>query len=304
MVIFVTLIYQITNLLNHQIHLSMNYRYTLQKGSKHIICPNCQKKTFKPYVDSVTGEVVGSQYGRCERVNACSYHRYPKLKENDIDSSHYIVPQFIAPKPIEFIDKEIVEATFNQYKTNVFFMFLVRTFGMEVAYQLRDDYNIGTAKGGGTIYWQQDNRDRFRTGKVMYYNSNGRRNKDRMSWFVHKSIRDDFNYRQCFFGLHLVDGEKPVALCESEKTAVMMSVFMPEYTWIASGGSEMLSMERLSELKRLDMVYPDHGQFEKWEHKTRHFNREMDVTVDQAVQAGILPDGADILDLMLKRNEL
>ena len=59
------------------------------------------------------------------------------------------------------MDKEIVEATFNQYKTNVFFMFLVRTFGMEVAYQLRDDYYIGTAKGGGTIFWQQDNRDRF-----------------------------------------------------------------------------------------------------------------------------------------------
>lgn len=295
MVIFVTLI-----LLNY---LSMNYRYTLQKGSKHIICPNCGKKTFKPYVDSVTGEVVGSQYGRCERINSCSYHRYPKIKEGDIESSHYVVPQFIAPKPIDFVDKEIVESTFNQYKTNVFFMYLVKTFGVDAAYQLRDDYNIGTAKGGGTIFWQQDNKDRFRTGKVMYYNSNGRRNKDRMSWFVHKQIADDFNYRQCFFGLHLVDGEKPVALCESEKTAIMMSVFMPEYTWIASGGSEMLSMERLSELKRLDMVFADHGQFEKWEHKTRHFNREMDVQVEQAVQAGILPEGADILDLMLKKNE-
>ena len=71
------------------------------------------------------------------------------------------------------MDKEIVEATFNQYKTNVFFMYLVKTFGVDVAYQLRDDYNIGTAKGGGTIFWQQDNKDRFRTGKVMYYNSNG-----------------------------------------------------------------------------------------------------------------------------------
>ena len=281
------------------------FRYTLQKGSKHTICPNCGKKTFKPYVYSVTGEVVGSQYGRCERVNSCGYSRYPKAKEDDIDSSHYVVPKFIAPKPIEFINKEIVEATFNQYKSNVFFMYLVKTFGMEVAYELRDDYNIGTAKGGGTIFWQQDNKGRFRTGKVMYYNTNGRRNKERMSWFVHKSIREDFNYRQCFFGLHLVDGKKPVALCESEKTAVMMSVFMPEYTWIASGGSEMLSMERLSELKRLDRVYPDHGQFEKWEHKTRHFNgREMDLTVERAVESGIIDDGADILDYILKIKEL
>ena len=185
----------------------MNYRYTLQKGSKHIICPNCGKKTFKPYVDSVTGEVVNpAKYGRCERINSCRYLRYPKIKENDIESSHYVPERpFIAPKPIDFVDKEIVEATFNHYKTNVFFMYLVKTFGMDVAYQLSGDYNIGTAKGGGTIFWQQDDRGRFRTGKVMYYNSNGRRNKDRMSWFVHKSIRDDFNYRQCFFGLHLVD---------------------------------------------------------------------------------------------------
>ena len=50
------------------------------------------------------------------------------------------------------MDKEIVESTFNQYKTNVFFMYLVKTFGVDVAYQLRDDYNIGTAKGGGTIF--------------------------------------------------------------------------------------------------------------------------------------------------------
>ena len=281
------------------------YKYELMKGSRRYICPKCQKKEFKVFVKTGTNIVVDSEkFGRCNRQDSCGYFQYPKIKEDDIESSHYVPErEFIAPRAIDFVAKEIVEATFNQYKTNVFFMYLVKTFGMEVAYQLRDDYYIGTAKGGGTIFWQQDNRDRFRTGKVMYYNSNGRRNKDRMSWFVHKQIADDFNYRQCFFGLHLVDGDKPVALCESEKTAVMMSVYMPEYTWIASGGSEMLSMERLSELKRLDMVFADHGQFKKWEHKTRHFNREMDVTVEQAVQGGVLPDGADILDLMLKDAE-
>ena len=281
-----------------------NYRYKLEVGSKHIICPNCHKKTFKPYVDSVTGEVVNpSRYGRCERIQNCRYHRYPKIKENDIDSSHYIVPQFVAPKAIDFVDKEIVEATFNQYRKNVFFMFLVKTFGMEVAYQLRDDYNIGTARGGGVIFWQQDNRDRFRTGKVMYYNANGRRDKDRQGWFVHKKIREDFNYRQCFFGLHLTSPDKPVALCESEKTAIIMSVFEPEYTWIASGGSEMISDERLFELPRLDKVFADNGQFEKWERKTRAFLPEMDISVDNAVNNGILKEGDDILDLYLAREK-
>lgn len=283
----------------------MNYRYTLQKGSKHIICPNCGKKTFKPYVDSVTGEVVNpAKWGRCERISACQYHQYPKIKENDIESSHYVPERvFIAPKPIDFVDKEIVEATFNQYKTNVFYMWLVKLFGAEVADNLRTDYNIGTAKGNGVIFWQEDRNGNVRTGKVMYYHPNGKRIKERNSWFLHSRIKEDFNYRQCFFGLHLTTPDKPVALCESEKTAILMSVFMPEYTWVASGGSEMLNLQRLNELPRLDMVFADHGQLNKWEHKTRHFNREMDVTVEQAVQSGILPDGADILDLMLKDAE-
>lgn len=284
----------------------MNYKYKLEAGSKHIICPNCGKKTFKCYVDSVTGERVNpAKWGRCERILSCSYHRYPKIKDGDIDSSHYVPERaFIAPKPIDFVDKEIVEATFNQYKTNVFYMWLVKLFGAEVADNLRTDYNIGTAKGNGVIFWQEDRNGNVRTGKVMYYHPNGKRIKERNSWFLHSRIKEDFNYRQCFFGLHLTTPDKPVALCESEKTAILMSVFMPEYTWVASGGSEMLNLQRLNELPRLDMVFADHGQFKKWEHKTRHFNREMDVTVDQAVKAGTLPDGADILDLMLKKNGL
>jgi len=138
----------------------------------------------------------------------------------------------------------------------------------------------------------------------MYYNTNGKRNKDRMSWFVHKKISKDFNYRQCFFGLHLTSTDKPVALCESEKTAIIMSVFEPGYTWIASGGSEMLNDERLLELPRLDKVFADNGQYEKWERKTRMFEPEMDISVDEAVGNGILKEGDDILDLYLATEKI
>ena len=285
-----------------------NYKYELQRGSKHIICPNCQKKTFKPYVDSVTGEVVNpSRYGRCERIQSCRYHRYPKIREDDIESSRYVPPAPEEIKPLDFIDKDLMQATFNEFKSNVFFMYLVKMFGIEKAYQLQEAYNIGTAKGGGIIFWQEDRKGNVRTGKVMYYHPNGKRIKERNSWFVHKKIREDFNYRQCFFGLHLTSLDKPVALCESEKTAIIMSVFEPEYTWIASGGSEMISDERLFELPRLDKVFADNGQFEKWERKTRAFLPEMDISVDNAVNNGILKEGDDILDLYLakeKKNEL
>jgi hypothetical protein len=82
-----------------------------------------------------------------------------------------------------------------------------------------------------------------------------------------------------------------------------MSVHEPSFTWIAAGGAEMLGVERLSELKRLDKVFADNNQFEKWELRTRHFTgRQMDVTVDAAVADGLLSEGADILDLYNLKN--
>ena len=276
------------------------FRYSLERGSKHIICPNCGKKTFKCYVDVNTGERVNpTKYGRCERILNCRYHQYPQLEawEKD-DLNNWTPPAPQPPKPLDYVPKDVVNATFNQYKTNVFYMWLVKLFGIDKADSLRTDYNIGTAKGGGTVFWQEDRRGNIRTGKVMYYHPNGKRIKERNSWFLHSRIKEDFNYRQCFFGLHLTTPDKPVALCESEKTAILMSVFMPEYTWVASGGSEMINLKRLNELPRLDMVFPDNGQFEKWEQKTRIFtNRQMDLSVDRAVESGLINEGDDILDL-------
>ena len=275
----------------------MDYKYKLRSGSKKNLCPSCQKKTFKPYVCNKTNVEVGEKYGICDRINSCGYKLYPKFDKND-DWRPTPKP-YVAPKPIEYVSKELVEATLNLYQSNVFVMYLVKTFGNVVAFELIEKYNIGTCKGGGTVFWQQDLKGNFRTGKAMYYHENGRRNKEKLSWFVHKKIREDFNFQQCFFGLHLCDGSKPVALCESEKTAVLMSVYQPEFTWVASGGSEMLNIQRLGELPRLDKVFADGGFFERWQNKTRHFeNRKMDLSVEKAIADGLIPDGSDILDLI------
>ena len=273
------------------------YRFELRKGSKKDECPECKKKSFVPYIDKKDGKPAGERFGRCERINQCGYSNYPKA--NKKDEWEPPVKPYVPPLPIEYIPKELVEKTFHDFRSNVFFQYLIKTFGGEKAMELQAKYNIGTAKHGGTIFWQQDRLGRFRTGKVMYYQENGKRDKARHSWFTHSKINPDFNFRQCFFGLHLVAKDKPVALCESEKTAVLMSVYMPEFTWIASGGSEMLNIQRLNELPRLDKVFADGGQFEKWEMKTRGFaGRQMDMSVDKAIREWKLPEGSDILDLI------
>ena len=277
------------------------YKYELMKGSRRYLCPKCGKKEFKVYVKTGTNIVVDSErFGRCNRQNSCGYHQYPK---NDASMSDWVAPVYV-PKPIkpDFIPKEMVEASFNKFRENTFFMWLVKLFGQDVALDLQSKYNIGTAKNNGTIFFQQDSEGRFRTGKVMYYQSNGKRNKNRNSWYVHRAIKEDFELVQVFFGEHLIkeNPDKPVALVESEKTAILMSVFEPEYTWLASGGANMLNSYRLLRLPRLDLVSPDEGEFDNWKDRTESFfDRQMDGRVERAFREGKVSRGADILDLIL-----
>ena len=217
--------------------------------------------------------------------------------------SDWVAPVYVPEhKEPDFIPKEMIEASFSKFKENTFFMWLVKLFGQDVAMDLQSKYNIGTAKNNGTIFFQQDSEGKFRTGKVMYYQSNGKRNKNRNSWYVHRSVKEDFELVQVFFGEHLIkeNPDKPVALVESEKTAILMSIFEPEYTWLASGGANMLNSYRLLRLPRLDLVCPDQGEFDNWKDKTKSFfNREMDGRVEKAFREGKVAKGADILDLIL-----
>lgn len=279
--------------------MSKKFNYELQKGSKHVICPNCGKKTFKLYVQAGTNKVTGAQFGRCERINNCGYLQYPDFK-GDFPPFQRIEQKSLKAPKFNIVPKKIVEDTFRNFNQNVFFKFLIKNFGREKSFELQEKYNIGTAKNGGTIFWQQDRAGKFRTGKVFYYNENGKRNKERHTWYIHNQVKSDFLLLQVFFGEHLTINTEKIALCESEKTAVMMSVFEPDFTWIASGGATYINDYKLNRIPFLTKVYPDEGFFNVWEKKTKHFNgRQMDVTVEHAVRDGLLSTGADILDLYL-----
>lgn len=282
-----------------------NYKYKLETGSKHIICPNCGKKTFKCYVNTNTGERVNSaKYGRCERISSCRYHLCPDNDDSEWqDYEPYKKVPLIKPKP-DFISPELVYSTFINFNENPFYLWLCKLFGAVTALELQQKYNIGTAKNNGTIFWQKDKDGNFRTGKVFYYQNNGKRRKDKPSWYVHKNINKDFTLEQVFFGEHLTNLDTPVALCESEKTAICMSVFEPQYTWVASGGAMMLNVQRLASLGQLDFVSPDNGMFDLWATQTNNFKRDMDLRVETAFANGIVKEGADILDLILINKKL
>ena len=81
---------------------------------------------------------------------------------------------------------------------------------------------------------------------MLYDPISGKRIKkpyNHISW-VHSSLKDStFNLQQCFFGEHILQDEplKPVAIVESEKTAIVASLYLPKFIWLAVGSINNLS---------------------------------------------------------------
>ncbi len=83
--------------------------------------------------------------------------------------------------------------------------------------------------------------------------------------------KGDYNLKQCFFGEHLLpeDKSRPVALVESEKTALIASYYLPQFLWIASGGKNgCFNANSLSVLVgRSVVLFPDLGATDYWQSK-------------------------------------
>ena len=74
-------------------------------------------------------------------------------------------------------------------------------------------YRLGTSKQGGVIFWQIDQEERVRDGKVMYYRPDCHRDKDKdhhPTWVSALLRRRDpfpnspHETSHCFFGAHLI----------------------------------------------------------------------------------------------------
>jgi hypothetical protein len=86
---------------------------------------------------------------------------------------------------------------------------------------------------------------------------------------------NNFNLCQCLFGLHLINetDQKTIALVEAEKTAIIMSLFKPQYTWIATGSKSGLKYEFLKPIKDFKIIaFPDKSEYSEWLNKANELN--------------------------------
>lgn len=303
------------------------YRYILQpytgKNSRYT-CPQCGKHSqFTRNIDIETGEQLPHHVGICNRIDKCGYHYTPKQYFLDNGLKPKAVEDYIAKpqsqnQPISYIDDDIFKASLKNYNDNNLVKFLHKKFDACEVNGVISLYKIGTSNrwGGGTsIFWQIDHRNNVRTGKLIKYNPDtGKRIKfdgGSLTNWVHSVLDlEDFNLKQCLFGEHLLSQfpNKIVGIVESEKTALVASICLPDLVWLATGGVGNLNSENVKPLRGRNVIlFPDASKdgiiYQKWKDKAEHFGYEISDFLEQFVNDKQKNSGVDIADFLVNEKK-
>lgn len=220
----------------------------------------------------------------------------------------------IAPKrkPISFIAPEIFTDSLKHFEVNNFVKYLIALFGPMITTELLNRYFIGSSNlwNGATIFWQIDLQGKVRTGKIMLYNPvTGKRVKQpykHINW-AHKVLKlDAYELKQCLFGEHLLnDTSKSIAIVESEKTAMIASVYLPEFIWLAAGSLTNLQADKCRVLKgRKVVLYPDLNCYDKWSDKAKELSHITTFEISELLEKNATIEekekGLDIADYLIE----
>jgi hypothetical protein len=260
--------------------------------SRHT-CPGCNSRNcFVRYVDE-NGEYLSDDCGRCNRESKCGYHYKPKqffadnpslksakTKKRGTPNYAFVVKngsqveykRAAATKP-DYIAPEHLAQTIGHYDQNSFVQFLLNLFtdcADEIQSVLKM-YFVGTYEDY-TCFPSIDRLNRVCRAKLIRFNrANGKRLKgdyDTSSLPAKLKLKESFQYKQVFFGEHLLSKypNKPIAIVEAEKTAIIASLCFPEFIWLGSNSKTWLKSERLKRLgQRQIVLYPDADGFELWQ---------------------------------------
>jgi hypothetical protein len=298
-----------------------NYRYVLcnARPMKMFICPRCGKREFKRYVDTETGEYLDSHLGRCNRQQKCGYHAKPEYKPREGDRTQMpkVVPKVQQVQQVQamptFIPPQVMQRSLQGQ--NNLAQWLATLKGDEAAQQALNKYHVGSSKHwpGATVFWQVDGQGNVRTGKVMLYNKDtGKRVREPFSHitWAHKLLVDSgqlpgFNLQQCMFGSHLLSRTETlynmVCIVESEKTALVASMYHSRFIWLACGSLNGLTAENLRALAgRNVLLCPDKGCMQQWKDKVEELNvPNVLLRVTNFMEKTNLPQGSDMADYLV-----
>ena len=268
----------------------MEVRTFTRRRNLNKYCP-CGKSNkdgkFAPFKGS-----EGEPYGYC---HSC-------LKTFSKDNRDSVVIGNIKPlKPIIYCDvsDDIIEEKFDINKESTFTQFLEEIFGETATKIAIENYYLGHMDNN-VIFWQIDKSNNVRCGKIMSYNPNGKRGKY-INWW-HSYNKQSCKIKQCFFGEHLIEFDKPVWIVESEKTAIIMSLLKPDRVWIACGSLGGLSPDKCESILGHYQVIlcPDAGCYDEWAKEGERYGFDLTYDSENYYKKGLIDEGEDIADYYLK----
>jgi hypothetical protein len=269
--------------------------------------------------------------GRCNRESKCGYEYKPKQFFADNPTASKFVKNRVSysrqntnqtttivaePKTatFDFIAPEHLKATLGNYDRNAFVQFLFDLFpdcSDEIQAVLKM-YFIGTYEDY-TSFPSVDRLNRVCRAKLIRFNpATGRRLKGQFdtSSLVRKlKLKEDFQYKQIFFGEHLLPKfpNKPIAIVEAEKTAIIASLCFPEFVWLACNSKTWLKAERIKRLgNRQIILYPDADGFELWQGIAADAQRQgLTIKVSNLIETHATGDqkanGYDLADYLINQ---
>ena len=304
---------------------------------------------YKCFVCGAKGGVVDFLMNH-EKLSYPDAIRYLGKKysiETDMTDFNYTPPPpRPAPQPLKtlVLPMSMVERTQNAANadTDILIRWIMDMINWDYVQRKRisevlNDYHVGHGKNGHTIFWQIDEENNVRTGKMMKYKSDGHRDRE-ASWnfdFIHATLSrhwdeekhemtdeppypfpqlyDPDKQEPCltFFGMHLLNKypNATVNIVESEKTAILMAIAYGNHAtqvWMACGGLEMLSRERMKPIidqGRKVVLYPDRDGIAKWKAKAKQIGYDqIHVDTDPVLKWWRPEDGdkADIADVVVR----
>lgn len=120
-------------------------------------------------------------------------------------------------------------------------------------------YNVTTDSSGLAVFWYVDRQGRICHDKRVRYFATGHRDKT-FGGSREFTTAKGYNAR-CYFGSHLIKEGESINVVESEKTAILATLYYGG-TWIATGGKNALRSQ-----EKGVFLYPDIDAAEEWREK-------------------------------------
>lgn len=224
-----------------------------KKRNYQIITPCCGKSNKDGKF--VNYEGFAEQFGYCHSCGKTTLPDYGQLTDYDqigiisnkqgkslqLETSSKAVKQ-------RFIQEKIIWNYFQLKPENNLIRYLKRTYNSNNVNETLERYAVGSCRDGGTVFWMINENQQVQKCKVAFYDQNGKRTNKFMVPY-----KNEDGYCYCLFGAHLlIDLNKRryiVILVESEKTAIVGDILLPQFTWLAYGGLNGLTDDKVACLK-------------------------------------------------------